>query len=272
MNRRWIFPVSLIVAVLVLSLSVVSALAFPPLGSVWSTGLEKGIGEWSNLGGCNGTAFNAYQPTGLASATVVTNRHREGTHSLKMTIDTRDEKAAVRMTRYNEACQLGATYVYGSSYLLPSKVTPLNDMWNVMQWKAKEDGDTTGSHPVWTINLLGDPLRVVLKWKGGSDSNHPVGFPGPFASSANTDKKWTQTLKTVPINSWFELRAELKMTSDYTGHLYVWQDATRLFTFENIRSTYDTSSRQSWGVDHYSNGLNVNPYSMYVDNAYVRTP
>lgn len=266
----WLTRTLLLLGVACLTATTLASAA-PPPGSVFYTGLENGIAEWSENAGVGGAEFNAYQPSGAASATVVSNRDRTGTRSLRMTIDTTDEKAAVRMTRYNEASRDGVTYVYGAWYWLPSKVTPTNGMWNVMQWKAKPEPGAGASAPVWTINLVGDPLRLVVKWKGGDDASN-TGFPGPFASSPTSQKQYTQTLKTIPYRSWFEIRARLRITADYTGELVVWQGATKLFDFQNVRSTYSAAAIQSWGVDHYSNGLNVNPYSIWVDDAYVRTP
>lgn len=270
-RQRWVFGLA-VVALLVGSAAVVvivgqhSDSPAPTRPEPWSTSFEEGdLSGWNENAGISEPTQNS----GDATTAVTSELARTGKYSMKQTIDTTDGTSGARQTRYTEASQIGREFAYSAWYFLPQAVTPTDGHWNVMQFKAKEPDDETGSHPFWTLEFVGDPLRLVLNWKGGFDAKHdPV--PGPFADSPVREKEWTQTKVLVPIGRWFKVEARLRMTADFTGSLQVHQDGVRLFRLENIRSTFSADSRSSWTVNNYSNGLSVNPYSLYVDDASIR--
>lgn len=232
----------------------------------WSTSFEEGdLSGWEANAGISDPAQNS----GDATTIVTTERARTGVYSMKQTIDTRNGESGARQTRYTEASQVGREFAYSAWYLLPEDVTPTRGMWNIMQFKARESDEEAGSHPFWTLEFVGDPLRLIVKWKGGFDDHH-AGVPGPFETSRVRQKEWMQSDVLVPIGRWFKVEARLRMTADYTGSLRVYQDGVRLFGLENVRSTFTPDSRSSWTVNNYSNGLSVNPYSMYIDDASIR--
>jgi Polysaccharide lyase len=234
-------------------------------GAVWSTSFERGtLDEWCvNAGMHRCTQNSGDAVTGVSSA-----RAHTGRYSMVQTINTTRGKAGARQTRYAESSVHGGDYVYTSWYFLPRRQHPTRGMWNVMQFKAKEP-DEGPSHPFWTINLVGNPLYLVLKWKGGSDKRH-AGVPGPHATDPIGDKQWRQRRKPVPVGRWFKISVRMRMTSNYTGLIVVRQDGTELFRFKRVRSTFTRHSRQSWGVCNYSNGLAVNPYSLFTDDASIK--
>jgi Polysaccharide lyase len=227
---------------------------------VWSADHERGdASQWPKI-------TTAWDDAGCLEHAVVGDGHaRSGSYAMKMTIDGLGlPKAGCRQTRTREA-QTGNTYVYEASYFLPQPVYSTNDMWNVFQFKSKCDACTT-SDPMWSIGFERNPIRVVLNWKGGS-----YGLAGPFAGSGVVPNQEWVSDSSVPIGRWTTITVLLDQSAGFDGHVTVWHDGVKLFDFANVRTQYPNLDAR-WSVNNYSNGLSVNPYTLYVDDASISLP
>jgi hypothetical protein len=229
-------------------------------GVLWSADHETGdASEWPKI-------TTAWDDAGcLEHAVVADGDARSGRYSMKMTIDGSGlPKAGCRQARTREA-GTGETYVYEASYFLPQSVYPTNDMWNVFQFKSKCDACTT-SDPMWSIGFERNPIRVVLNWKGGN-----YGLAGPFAESGVVPNQEWVSDSLVPIGRWTTLTVLLDQSAGFDGRVTVWHDGVKLFDFADVRTQYPSLDSR-WSVNNYSNGLSVNPYTLYVDDASISLP
>ena len=231
-----------------------------PVSTVWSADHETGdMSQWPG-------ATLGWDDPGCTYHGVSSDYARSGSYSLKLTIDIpAGGKAGCRQARTEET-QAGNTYVYEVSYLLPQPVLTLTGHWNVFQFKSK-CATCSNSDPIWTIDFQGDPLRPVLQWKGSAH-----GIAGPREGDGVTGQiEYPNILSTVPIGSWTTLTVYLHQSSDYDGRIIVWQDGLKLYEISGIRTEYPTGDSR-WSVNNYSNGLTVNPYTLYLDDASISVP
>jgi Polysaccharide lyase len=229
-------------------------------GVVWSADHEPGdASQWPKI-------TTAWDDAGCLEHGVVSDGHAQsGSYAMKMMIDGLGlGKAGCRQARTVEA-QSGKTYVYEISYFLPQPVYPTNDMWNVFQFKSKCD-TCTGSDPMWSIGFERNPIRVVLNWKGGN-----YGLAGPFTTSGVVPNQEWVSDSSVPIGRWTTITVLLDQSAGFDGHVTVWHDGVKLFDFANVRTQYPSLDSR-WSVNNYSNGLSVNPYTLYVDDASISLP
>jgi hypothetical protein len=190
---------------------------------------------------------------------------------MKLTIDTRFEKAGCRQNRDVEA-RTGKTFKYSAWYYLPRREVPTRDMWNVFQFKSDSPAVVSiGTDPFWTINIVrsrpGGPLRLVLKWKGGH-TDHTPAVSGPFSHSPARPTKYHQRIARVPIRRWFKISAYLNQSGAFNGRLVVRQNRRLLWDLKQIRTKYP-NGRQSWSVGNYSNGIRDDPATIFIDDAKV---
>jgi hypothetical protein len=187
-----------------------------------------------------------------------------GSYSMKLAVDTRAGKAGCRQARLREI-QTGGTFVYSIWYYLPGPVLTVNNHWNVFQFKSKRG--TLPSEPIWTIDFQGNPLRPVLAWKGGN-----YGVAGPQASNGVIGQRdYPQALTTVPIGRWTHLAVYLDQSPDFDGRITVWHDGVKIFDIPNVRTRFPDGDAR-WVVNNYSNGLTVNPFALYLDDAAIAVP
>jgi hypothetical protein len=232
----------------------------PASAPVWSADHETGdASQWPQI-----TA--GWDDAGCVEHAVVADGHAQsGSYSMKMTIDGSGlPRAACRQARLLEI-RTQNTYIYEVSYFLPEPVLTLSNHWNVFQFKSKRSSDP-GSDPMWTIDFQGDPLRPVLAWQGGN-----FGLQGPFVDSGIAFKEWPNDLTTVPIGRWTTLTVLLDQSAEHDGAIKVWHDGTLIYDFANVRTEYPNLAPQ-WAVGNYSNGLTVNPYTLYLDDASIYAP
>ena len=93
---------------------------------------------------------------------------------------------------------------------------------------------------------------------------------GPHEGEGTSVRYYHQTLKDVPLGKWFHIEVYLRQSGDFDGHMTVWQDGTQLFDMDQIKTKY-TDGDQRWSVDSFSNWLNPNFVTLYVDDAAVST-
>jgi hypothetical protein len=105
-------------------------------------------------------------------------------------------------------------------------------------------------------------MRLALRWKGV--------LPGPHEGEGTSVRYYYQTLKDVPIGRWFHIEVYLQQSSDYDGQLTVWQDGVQLFDMDLVKTKYPNGD-QRWSIDSFSNRLNPNFTTLYVDDAAIST-
>jgi Polysaccharide lyase len=228
---------------------------------IWSADHETGDGsQWPGI-------TSDWDDAGCIEHRVVADGHaHSGSYSMKMTIDGSGlPKAGCRQARTQES-QSGKTYVYEAWFYLPRDVLTKNNHWDNFAFKSK-CGDCSSSDPIWTIDWQGDPLRPILTWRGGN-----YGLAGPFSSSGvKSNLEFQNELTTVPYRRWTRFTVLLDQSTGFDGHITVWQDGRELYDLANVRTQY-ASGDSRWLVNNYSNGLTVNPYTLYIDDASVREP
>lgn len=233
-----------------------------PPGSalIWSADHETGdMSQWPK-------ATVSWDDSGCTNHDISNEHARSGAYSLKLTIDIpAGGKAGCRQARMNEI-QSGNTYVYEASYFLPEPVLTLTNHWNVFQFKSR-CATCTSSDPIWTIDFQGNPLRPVLQWKGGT-----YGLAGPQNADGITGQiEYPNLLTTTPVGQWTTLTVYLDQSKDYDGRIIVWHDGIKLYDIAGIRTEYPSLDAR-WSVNNYSNGLSVNPYTLFIDDAAIHAP
>jgi hypothetical protein len=187
--------------------------------------METGdISEWG---------ADSSQDTGACSRSVTTERAHSGTHALELTIDTSGGKAACRQHRNDEPVS-GKTYYYSAWFYYPAAHFPVNEMWNIFQFKSRKTYPNSGSQPFWTIETTQSPLTFALNWKGGEASDSDP-IRGPYENSTIAPKEYRST-KQVPIGRWFQIEVYLVQSGGFTGTLNVWLDGTLVSNFQNVRT------------------------------------
>lgn len=253
MLRRLVFG---LLAAGLLSLGAATA----PAAVVWSAGMETGdISEWGP---------HSSQDSGSCSRSVTTELAHSGTHSLKLTIDTTNGKAACRQHRNKEAVS-GNTYYYSAWYYYPTVFFPVKEQYNVFQFKSHGTMyPSPKPQPFWSIEATQSPLTFALNWKGG-DVSDTDGIRGPYANSTVSQKEYRSTTQ-VPIGRWFQIEAYLVQSGQFTGTLTVWIDGTLVWDFQDVRTKWPGGD-QRWSVNNYSNSLDPPVYTAFIDDAQIST-
>jgi Polysaccharide lyase len=223
---------------------------------LWRADHETGnLSQWT-ISGTHGGTYNSGDATTVASSNVA----HSGIYSCKMTIDTSSVESGCRQFRHEESLT-GNPYYYSVWYYIPVYYSAVN-YWNVFQFKSET---STKNDPFWVLDLMPrettGAMHLLLRWKG------VVG--GPFVTDTSTGTKYfDQTIKDVPIARWFLVEAFLEQASDFTGRLTVWQDNVQLWDMVNVKTKYPGGD-QRWSVNNYSDKINPNPTTIYIDDATV---
>jgi hypothetical protein len=239
----------------------------PTTGTVlWTAGHETDLSEWSKDSG--GGLYNS----GSFEAVRSTDQHHSGSASLRMKIWAPPE-SGVRAFRWKES-RVNRELYFSAWFYLPTDFTITGgpyQYWNLFQFKSRSTGGR--NDPVWAFYV--DPAGKYLKagWGWGGTT-----LSGPH-SSDGTSGKWYQPVQklTLPIGRWFNLRAFLRQSKDFDGALKLWQDGTLIHDLSNVRTSYDNPAYNAWrcddewGCNLYSDGLQPSPFTMYVDDAEIRT-
>jgi hypothetical protein len=106
-------------------------------------------------------------------------------------------------------------------------------------------------------------LYLRLRWKGLT--------AGPTAASTKlAERFYIQDAKDVPIRKWFNVEIYLRQSDSFTGKLIVWQDGTKIFDLNGVRTRLP-SGDQRYSVNNYSNGLDSPIATLYIDDVTIST-
>jgi hypothetical protein len=239
---------------------------------LWSGTQEGGnLNEWGGDGG--GGMYNS----GSAESVASTEQHRTGSQSMRARIWTPSSTTSgVRAFRWKEA-RANRDLYYSTYVYLPQNLDPSAGFLNMFQFKSRP-ADGSRVDPVWAFYGAPDG-------KGGTYLKAGYGWGGtPLAGPQSSDGvggKWIEpTQKTsLPVGRWVHLQAFLHQSNGFDGRIQFWQDGVQLFDLNNIRTSFNNCSYNSWCADNewsvnlYSDKLNVNPATMYIDDSSIsRSP
>lgn len=153
-----------------------------------------------------------------------------------------------------------STWVY-----LPSTFN--SDWFMLMQWKT---GKAVGSDPVKSINL---EQRNGAMYLGLYDF---VGADGRYNTSGSGMKQRASI--PFPTEQWVHLEAYYDWSTAKTGSVVAYQDGVEVFRQMDAITLYSGSTYDSvigqfgyyqWAVNNYGGNLNLNPYTLYIDDAAI---
>ena len=104
-------------------------------------------------------------------------------------------------------------------------------------------------------------MYLTLHWWDG------LAIEGPHAGETG-GKRYTQSVKDIPVGQWTYIEAYLKQAADFTGEVTIWQDSELVFDQRNVKTKYPSGDNQ-WSVNNYSDGLMPNPATIYIDDASI---
>jgi hypothetical protein len=245
---------------------------------LWSADMETGdLTQWyapatseGNLNG--GGLYNS----GSFEATVTAEHARTGTYSLEAAI-TSPPTSGIRAFRWLEARTHQNAYFSVWLYV-PTRYQLTGNphvgrFWSLFQFKSRSaDGHID---PLWAFYVkqsrAGPYLVAGWGWGGTTAA-------GPYPTST-VGGKWFQPARklVLPVRRWVHLEAFLGQSKDFAGRLVFWQDGTRLFDLEGVRTSYENCTYNAWcadnewSVNNYSDGLSPTPSTIYIDDATIAT-
>jgi hypothetical protein len=213
---------------------------------LWSTNHESGtLSDWY-LNDCGGE-FNSGNGVSSASTDVA----HSGKYSAKMTINATGSDTGVRLFRWCESRASDPALYYSTWYYFPTQVQVTGGWWNIFQFKSKYAG---GNDPYWIVNVgnrsNGDMYLYLYDWV------HKKGYD--------------QSIASLPVGKWVNIKVFLKRAADNTGQISVWQDGVEIFNIPNV-PTVDANAELQWSIDNYANELSPSDVTIYTDDATITT-
>jgi hypothetical protein len=251
--------------------------AAPPLPEIyWFANHETG--EYSTSG------WEGPWDSGDATITFATGRVHSGKYALRLTIDTTNGTAAVRLpvqrvTVDGQLVVLPDAAYYSAWYYIPAGIRP-NSWWNVMDFKSayRRISDGVGwSDPVYRFGLWpsadGANYTLALYDHVGSDGRYvPGGQKDPGIGTV------ARSAVEFPADTWVHFETFYKWSIKTDGRITSWIDGKMAWDVQNIITEYDQSLEidhepvalpRQWKVNHYSSGLKPSPATIWVDDAAI---
>jgi hypothetical protein len=233
--------------------------------TVWSAshpGLSNA--EWYRPGGANfgGGEFNS----GCAEIAPSQDVARSGSFSLRLTIRTPCASApesGARMFRWLEP-QMHPDLYYRVWYYFPRAYTVTgsgtgdeDSFWNILQWKSSSTAPPAND-PFFSVNV----------------GNRRDGRMYLYLYDSNTRTHHGQDLANVPVGEWFLIAALYESRGDESGQVRIWQNDTLLWSLTGVQTRYPDSAGGSttWSVNSYSNGVDPEVASFYIDDVEIQLP
>lgn len=217
----------------------------------WSTDFENGFCDYGSVDG------HCYDnpDDGSASHELVDAPVRAGHHAAAFSVDA----ARKSHTRCFLEGKLPERAYYSAWYLVPT-VHKVNDIWNLIHLQVhRQSHRSPGTfETLWDVLLENDNsggLRLALKGHAG-DSNTYSAVPGEIPS--------------IPIGEWFHIEMYLKLASDQTGEIALYQNGMRYLQAAGIKTDFDDSVGGQWYVGNLAYSLDPPQSTVYVDDVSVR--
>jgi hypothetical protein len=211
---------------------------------LWSANHDAGnMGEWY-LNGCGGE-FNS----GVSQSVASTDVALSGSHSAKMTIGTPSApESGARLFRWCESRSNQELY-YSVWYFFPKHYIAPN-WWNMFQWKSR---NATRNDPFYILNV------------GNSGAGGAMRF---YLYDWQRKRSHAQGVMDVPVGRWFQVEAFYRCAADGSGRVLFWQDGQLLFDVAGESTRYGDGNCE-WSVTNYSDLVDPDPTTVYVDDAAI---
>jgi hypothetical protein len=150
---------------------------------------------------------------------------------------------------------------YGAWYFVPT-VHKVNDIWNLIHFQVRRRSHRSPQtfETLWDVLLENDDaggLRLALKGR-------------PVVEGEYWQVPWEiQKIPGIPIGEWFHIELYLKLTSDITGEISLYQNGTRLIHAAGIRTDFEDSMLGQWYVGNLAYSLDPPQSTVYVDEVTV---
>ncbi len=207
----------------------------------WSAGFETGnISEYSGHG-------DWIQQGTTPKYEVQTSIVRSGDYAVKFTIDTSSKTSQAAYLFYWNTLP-DAAY-YSAWYYIPAN-TVVQHWWNIMQWKSTYNGNSDYSRPVFNL---------------GAGSKQTLGLC--YLPDKESDKVcWDQSVR-LPTGRWVHIETYYDRDK-VDGRVIVWQDGVKMFDVSGYPTVLSDGSLH-WSVNHYSDDIQPNPSSIYLDDIII---
>jgi hypothetical protein len=220
----------------------------------WNSGDGRdALAAWRRDGG--GGVFKSGNATATTSRAVA----RTGDESARLHIvaDGQGPTPGARLFRWRESKKLNEACYSAWMYFAESHQVP--EWWNVFQFKSVTE---SRNDPVWILNVGNRPNNgrmylYLFYWLAD----------GPHAGEEGR-RTYEQSVANLPVGRWTHIEAYLKQSSEFDGHITVWQDGKQLFDLDGVRTRYEDADDE-WSVNNYAERLVPADATIYVDDAAV---
>lgn len=216
----------------------------------WRTGFEDGFCDYLRVRG------HCYDnPSGSAWHELVDAPVRAGSRAAAFSVNAgRDTH-----TRCFLEGKLPEQAYYGAWYFVPT-VHKVNDIWNLIHFQVHRQSHRAPSNfeTLWDVLLENDAsggLRLSLKGRPVVEGEYwqvPGEIPPP-----------------IPIGEWFHIEVYLKLASDMTGEIALYQNGKLYLQATGIRTDFDDSMLGQWYVGNLAYSLDPPQSTVYVDDVTV---
>jgi chitodextrinase len=230
---------------------------------VQSADMEEGnLDDWyypsteAKTGYYGGGEYNSGTGNSVASTAVA----HSGTYSAAQTIDVSSgSPSGTRLFRWEESDRYRELY-YSAWFYFPQRMRLGAGWFLLWQWKST---NATRNDPLWGLLIENDPAGEMKLYLSRG--------PGEIAN-------YHQSVATIPVGRWFQVRAHYRCADDNTGFVRVWQDGQLLFDKSGIRTSYSWINGYGnpwscqWALNAYGNGFTPSVWTSYVDDAQIGLP
>ena len=221
---------------------------------------EGSLGDWYfPSSGRNGDHGGGEYDSGNGDSTISRARAHSGSFSAAQRIDVSNgSSSGTRLFRWREPDQHRELY-YSAWFYFPRRMR-VKGWFMPMQFKSR---DATRNDPLWGLLVENDGAGAMKFYLS----------QGP-SEIAN----FHQSIATIPVGKWFNLRAQYRCATDNTGYIRVWQDGRLIFAKTGIRTSYAYTNSYGnpwscqWAVNAYGDGFSPPNWTHYMDDASISSP
>lgn len=224
--------------------------SIPEFPLPWATGFEDGFCDYLRAGG-----YCYDNPADSAWHELVDTPVRSGRRAAAFGVTAgRDTH-----TRCYLEGKLPAQAYYSAWYFVP-KVHKVNDIWNLIHFQAQRQlrRSPGGFETLWDVLIENNDtggLHLVVKGRSVVEGEYWQ-VPGETP--------------TIPIGEWFHIELYLKLASDSTGEIALYQNGKLYLQKTELKTDFDDSMLGQWYVGNLAYALDPPQSTVYVDDVSVR--